>query len=111
MNMNIKFKDKEETRLMKWIQLAACKDVLKPVMNGIHIKRGEVVACDGARIHKAKAPAILVEGDGKTIKPLHTITISPRLEEFEEIEGKYPDYEAIIKQVEDIEEASAGDGV
>ena len=95
-NKYIKQVNKEDAKALKWVSHACSKD--RPTLTGIKINNGEIVACDGFRLHIAPTPTALVEGDGSILKPVNTLTVTPKIEEFEVIEADYPDVESITNQ-------------
>jgi len=94
-----KFATKEIARAVRWVFKAASTDVSRPILNGIEIENDQTVCADGFRIHLISTPEEFKEFEGKTIKPLQNLTVTPRLTEFEEIDGSYPDWEAIRNDV------------
>ena len=53
---------KQESALIRWVQKGAATDKTRPILTGINVADGCVVACDGFRCHAAKAPECLPEG-------------------------------------------------
>ena len=53
---------KEESKLIRWVQKGAATDKARPVLTGINVADGAMVATDGYRLHAAKAPDCLSEG-------------------------------------------------
>ena len=93
----IKQYSKDEAKMVKWVSLACSKDGTRPILEGINISDGEIAASDGHRLHLAgPTPTAFIEGEGKTLKPVNTLSATPRPEEFELIEGTYPDYKQIV---------------
>lgn len=99
--------DQEETRDLRFIQRALSRDVARPVLNGMVIdrEREKVAAADGFRIHETDIPSCLANVDSiereenkpdTLVKPLNTIAVSPRVEEFEVFAGKFPSYHLIF---------------
>ena len=96
----IKFKDKQETRAMRFVQ-DACGDDSRPILSSIRVENGKTVAADGYRLHIAPTPETLKDHVGKQLKPERRIRVTPQPEEFEEVEGTFPDWKAIDDWKED----------
>ena len=47
---------KEESALIRWVKKAESGDCARPVLNAMLLENDQIVACDGFRIHAAKAP-------------------------------------------------------
>ena len=95
--MNVKLKDKDESKAVKWIQSQASTDQAREILTGIWIKNGYTYSADGYVLGRIPTPETLKEFEGKVIKPLNTLTVNPRLEEWEEVVGTYPQVEQIIE--------------
>ena len=99
--MIIKFKDKETARTMRWLQKAASNDKSRPILNCIRVENGQTVATDGFRLHVVPTPEEYRELEGKNIKPLDTLTVTPKPVEYEiEEELTYPDWQLIRKPLD-----------
>ena len=97
----IKLSSKEDSQAVKWVSLARSKE--SQILNTLRIDNNTLISCDGHRIHKIETPETLQEYNQKSLKPLQNIPVSPQPIEFEEIEGNYPDWQAIIESAEDKE--------
>ena len=94
-----KLDNKEQTSEVKWAMLAASKDKARAILNGLYIHNGKTVGVDGFRMHIINTPEPLVDSiavQGKVIQPTNTINLTPRIEEYEVVDGTFPDYEQII---------------
>ena len=92
----IKFKNKQETRAMRFVQDACSTDPSRPILTSIRIENGKTIAADGYRLHIAPTPETLKEYEGKQLKPERRIRVNPQPEEFEEVEGTFPDWQQIV---------------
>ena len=95
-NKYIKLKDPAESRVVKWLQSGCSKDYSRAILSGMHIKNDCTYSADGYKLMRVRTPESLIEYEGLTIKPLNTLTINPKIEEWEVIDGNYPDCEVII---------------
>jgi DNA polymerase III sliding clamp (beta) subunit (PCNA family) len=87
--------NKKDSRLIRWLQKNASTDVSRPVLNGLHVNNGQTVACNGYRMIVVDTPEPLKEIEGPMVVK-GKIPAGDFAVEFEEIEGKYPDYNGII---------------
>ena len=94
--------DKSKTKLAQFIQRAQSTDTARPILNGINVN-GEVVACDGWRLHSISTRALpeLDAFTGETVD-LGKIRAGENLLEGEVIDGTFPDYDQIIPKTDPI---------
>jgi DNA polymerase III sliding clamp (beta) subunit (PCNA family) len=86
---------KEESALIRWVQKAQSKDSARPVLEGMLVENGNILACDGFRIHAAPTPSALVDGKGVYQGKVPAGDFIAELEEICEA-TPYPDYAAIM---------------
>ena len=96
----VKQKNKEDSKILKWVSLACSKDKSWPVLNGIKVNNGEIAAADGFRLHVANTPDALKPHNEKILNPVGTISATPKYDEFITEPGTFPDYEQIIPKDE-----------
>jgi len=83
---------KAESLVIRWVQGAATKDKTRPMLTGINVADGSIVACDGFRLHAAKKPECWdVEGTVKGKVPSGDFVA-----DLETIECKYPDFHQVM---------------
>lgn len=86
--------DKEQSKLLRWLQLGASKDDARPALTGIYVTPDVMVTVDGFRLHMAPTAACLVDHEGKILAG--KIPAGDFLTELETVETNFLDYEAII---------------
>ena len=100
-----KLDNKDQAKALKWVQLAASKDQAREILTGIYIDNGSTVTADGFRMHIIPTPEPIrdsISMQDKVIKPVSTITINPTIQEYEVIEGRFPQWEEIVPSKEPI---------
>ena len=98
----IKFKDKEESKNVRWLEQGSSKDKQRQILNGLHIKNGETWAASGFVAHRTATPDSFKPYAGKTLRALSNIPTKPnQVVEFEEIPGNYPDVESALAKAEE----------
>ncbi len=87
--------DKHESALIRWVQKARSKDCMRPVLKGMLVRDGNILACDGFRIHAAPTPSALGDCDGVYQGKVSAGDFIAELEEICEA-TPYPDYAVIM---------------
>ena len=60
-------KNREQAKLLRWLQLAISNDDSCPVLGGIHIQGNKAEASDGFRAHWSRTPLALRDFDDDVI--------------------------------------------
>lgn len=92
--------DKHESALIRWVQKAQSKDSARQVLTGMLVKNGNIVACDGYRIHATPTPSPLVDTDGVYQGKVPAGDFIAELDEI--LDVTYPDYAAIMPEGEPV---------
>ena len=87
--------DKDESKLVAWVQSACSKDDTRPTLTGISVQDNRMIGCDGHRLHMTPITSSLERFKGKIIKLLSKMGVN-KLVEVEEVEGKYPDIDVVF---------------
>ena len=98
-NIVIKQSSKEDSKALKWMSLACSKDKARYILNGFLVNQDKTAAADGYRLHIINTTEAMKDSlscRDKVIKPLSTIGATPKIEEFEIIDGRFPTYQEII---------------
>jgi len=98
-----KLSSKEDCKALKWVQSATSKD--REALKGFLVDGDSTVAADGFRMHVIPTPEPLHDSigvQGKIIKPNNTIGITPRIEEYEVIDARFPQWEEIVPSDEPV---------
>ena len=88
----------EENRRLRWLYKAASKDkAARPILTGLHVTNGAIVATDGYRLQAIETPAALREMDGQTVTPdgltakAEEVTFAPV-----DTDQQFPDYSVLM---------------
>lgn len=92
---------KKESKALRWTQKASAplsEKKSRPVLTGIRILDGIAVACDGFRLHAIQRPESLENEFEATL--VGKIPAGKFVAKMEVVEGRYPDYEAVMPDSE-----------
>ena len=96
-----KLKDKEECKATNFVQKACSKDGSRPVLNGILVENGSIIAADGFRMHVGVTPEAFKEHEGQIVQVVNNdkpaaVKVTPTIQELQKVEGKFPDWSQIM---------------
>ena len=99
-NIVIKQDSKEDSKALKWVSLACSKDRARAVLNGFLVNEDKTAAADGFRLHIINTTDAMKDSlscRDKIIKPANgPVSATPKMQEFEVVEGTFPDYTQIV---------------
>ena len=105
-NIVIKQSSKEDSKALKWISLACSKDKARYILNGFLVNQDKTAAADGFRLHIINTTEAMKDSlscRDKIIKPANgPVSATPRMEEFEVVDGTFPTYQEIIPSDEPV---------
>jgi len=91
--------NKEETKLLNWLNKARSTDPMRDTLSSIQVKNGVTVAVDGYRIHFIPTPDCLKElnlAEPTAIKQVSKSLHADTLVEFDTPPQNYPDIDQVM---------------
>ena len=90
--------NRSESKITKFVQRAASKDIARPILNGVNINEQSISAADGFRLHAVQADAVpaLAEVKGQTVNLGKIRNAALNYVKPEEIPGHFPDTSQLI---------------
>ena len=96
-----KLDSKDECKAVNFVQKACGKDQARPVLTGILVQNGNIVASDGFRMHVGITPEAFKEYQGEIIQVVNNdkpaaVKTTPTIQELQKVEGRFPDWSQIM---------------
>ena len=95
--------NKEETKLLNWLNKARSTDPMRDTLSSIQVKNGVTVAADGCRIHFIPTPECIKElnlAKDTVIKQVSKSLHADTLAEFDTPSQNYPDINQVMPRGE-----------
>ena len=98
-NIVMKQDSKDDSKALKWVSLACSKDKARAVLNGFLVNEDKTAAADGFRLHIINTTEAMKDSlscRDKVLHPVSPIAATPKIEEFEIVDGRFPQYQEIV---------------
>ena len=95
--------NKEETKLLNWLNKARCTDPMRDTLSSIQVKNGVTVAVDDYRMHFIPTPDCIKElnlAEPTAIKQVSKSLHADTLAEFDTPPQNYPDIDQVMPRGE-----------